>query len=351
MQRVWASGISPTRACVVAALVVLPAACVWACEGLTVAMALFENRRDVHSLLVIGPENDPLTDADYERLRAWSSGTAEDLNLAIQRISTDDPAVVWSDHGFEQAPDTTRLTVLVARHPASALNLVVDRWDPAPTDEDLEVLRESPLRERLRIETIANLAVLVHAPGADAGTTAGIRSLLENLLQAWNTERNHTIALLEVNRADPRERTFMQFATLGELDSDWVGVFAGRGVMLFPPLTAGTLTRENINQLLERLAGPCTCIENPYALGVELPILWTGADEARAREFAAPLYIEHVVGPPLEASAAESETFAAPPVLALGGLVAGAMCMVSLGVAAATWWQYRRRTHIHREER
>ena len=173
MQRVWASGISPTRACVVAALVVLPAACVWACEGLTVAMALFENRRDVHSLLVIGPENDPLTDADYERLRAWSSGTAEDLNLAIQRISTDDPAVVWSDHGFEQAPDTTRLTVLVARHPASALNLVVDRWDPAPTDEDLEVLRESPLRERLRIETIANLAVLVHVPGADAGTPPG----------------------------------------------------------------------------------------------------------------------------------------------------------------------------------
>ncbi|HOD50594.1 MAG TPA: hypothetical protein PLJ71_05335 [Candidatus Hydrogenedentes bacterium] len=350
MYRVLTPLFRPLGACALMALIFAPAACAWACEGLTVGLALFQNRRDMHSLLVIGPEKDPQTQELYDNLVSWSRGAAEDLNLSPLRIASGDPAVVWSDHGFQEPPDAARAVYLVARHPASGLSLIVDRWDHAPTAEDLEVLRESPLRERLRHETVANLAVIVHSPGADTQAAANTRALLQEIVAAWKNEQGQNIALLTLDRSDPRERTLVHFAKLNETDAEWAAVFAGRGTMLFPPLEGEALTRENLSRLLEKLAGPCTCIENPYALGVEIPTLWTDADDKRASELAPPLYTEQVVGEPREATVTGSETPAVPSVLALGGIAAGIMCIVSLGAVAAVLWQYRRRSHAPTEE-
>lgn len=323
----------------------------WACEGLTVGSALFQNRRQMHTLVVIGPTSDPETENRYEELLSWTHGAGEGLNLSVQRISVDDPGVVWSDHGFEGPPDADRMTVLVSRHPAGDVSFIVDRWEPEPSREDMAVLRDSPLRERLRAETVSKLAVFVHSAGAEAAESRRIGQLLQELARRWKAERGHDIAILELDRLDPRERALVRFTQLNEIDEEWVGVFAGRGVMLFPPFKGEDITQANLDGLLDKLAGPCTCIVNPYALGVEIPILWTDADERLVSELAVPLYSEQVVGAPFEEDAGGSDIMVASPhFLVTGAVVAGMLCLVPLGVTAFAWWQYRRRNSVNMED-
>jgi len=264
-----------------------------ACEELTAGKALFQNRREMHSLCLFANSGDPQADEIYQRLESWSVDNAEKLNVKIERVTADDPAVAWDAHGMTEAPETLPQVVLVARHAPSKFSMVADAWTPAPSDEELALVLDSPLRQKLRADAALNLCVIVFSKGA-AGDTANL-DMLKGLVEEWETEKEQEIVLIELDRNDPHERMFIQFTDINEEDSDWAAVFAGRALMLFPPFRGEYITRNNIIKKLEQLNMPCTCILDPRRMGVEIPIIWDDTDEALASTLMLPLYAEQAV--------------------------------------------------------
>lgn len=328
----------------------------YACEDVTVGQSLFQIERDTHLLCLIAEEDDPVARPLYDRLTAWRDGPAKDINLAIEWLSPRAGDVLWSDYGMSEAPGDLPQVVLVARHALRRIAFVADTWQPGPTDEDLDLLLDSPLRQALRAELPQSLAAIVYAPG-DAEDGQGLRSTLESVTEEWARGRvtadgvlhaPQPVPLLQLDRDDARERAVTAFSGADQNRDNWVAVFAGRARMMIPPLRGANITPTRLHEQLDKLVGPCTCIESPGSLGVEIPFLWTSAEQSLISARLTPLYSEISLGervPPQVDVPIEPSPM---PLVALAAV--GAMAALA-GIAIAAYvWKWKRRVSAMLEE-
>lgn len=94
-------------------------------------------------------------------------------------------------------------------------------------------------------------------------------------------KKQEDIAILRLDRADPRERTLVRFGQIPESGPDWVGVFAGPGKMMIPPMKGEQITEKNLVAHLDQLAGKCTCRVSVRDMGVDVPMQWPERDSAK----------------------------------------------------------------------
>lgn len=292
-----------------------------ACFNLTVRDAAFQESRDMHLLGVMAPADDPAGEQIYLRLEQWLLNSAQNLNIELYRVDTDNPDTPWGDYGIPSAPPELPVVVLSGRGSASLrrLNFVVDHWEPGPTGQDLEVLKSSPAREAIKEEVGQRLAVLVHVPGSDNQDDSA-EDAIESVVRKWSEREALGVGVIRVERSDERERLLLSFMGVRRTGPDWVGVVFGRG-KLMPPLKGEEITEENLNALLETLVGECSCLQSPTALGIDLPMDW---DETCDEAVVALRSSDIVVG-----SVAGSWGILTTTLWALGGLV------VLVGLATA----------------
>jgi len=269
-------------------LVVAPDAI--ACQNATVARTMFKGARDVHPLYVVANRADPAGNEISDRLKAWLKGAGSDLNLRVERVFADDPEIRWQAYGLASAPPQLPIVVLTTRHAGRIGAKVVDRWQPAPSEKDLAVLLQSPLRESIREKGPLKMALLVYSPGTERGSQ-NTEELLQEAVERWldgkSGEKNkgrqqEDITILRLNRTDPRERTLVSFAQIPESGPDWVGVFAGPGKMMIPPMKGEQITEKNLVAHLNQLAGKCTCRVSVRDMGVDVPMQWGVRSGAKA---------------------------------------------------------------------
>ncbi len=313
----------------------------FACEGLDVGQALSQLDRDVHSLCVVANSGDTEADATYEALKAWHEAEADELNLKIERLTADDTAVFWEDYGLPSAPPDLPVTVFVARHTAGRRAFVVDHWEPGPTPEELVNLLDSPLRKAIRSDVPLSRAVLLYAPPTGENPDA-YKGMLEGIVEAW-AEKEEDVALALLERPAPEERALMAFAGIPESGPAWLGLIAGCGKLLFPPMKGEDITEVAVNQILDLLIQPCTCIADPASLGVDLPMQWGEFEQNLVSALAAPAYSETVVGeaetPPPEIEIPVEE----PPILLVSIAVLGGLALLAVGVVGLGLWRRQRR--------
>ncbi len=259
-----------------------------ACKDTSVARAMFKGARDVHPLYVIADRTDPSGDEISQRLKAWLKGPGTDLNLRVERVFADDPEIRWQTYGMKSRPPELPVVVLVTRHAGHLGAKVVDRWQPAPDEEDLAVLLRSPLRESIREKAPYNMALLIYSPGTEKGS-GNSEKQLRKTARKWldqragekKGKRKKNITVLRLNRGDPRERTLVSFAEIPASGPDWVGVLAGPAKMIIPPMLGNQITEKNLLAHLNQLAGKCTCRADVRGMGVDIPMQWGKGDTAR----------------------------------------------------------------------
>jgi hypothetical protein len=312
-----------------------------ACEGLDVGQALSQLDRDVHSLCVVANGGDAEAHATFERLKTWCEAEAGELNVTVERLTADDTGVFWEDYGLPSAPPDLPVTVFVARHTAGRRAFVVDHWEPGPTPEELANLLDSPLRKAIRTDVPLSRAVLLYAPSTGEHPDA-YKEMLEGIVKAW-AEKEEDVALALLERPAPDERALMAFAGIPESGPTWLGVIAGCGKLLFPPMKGEDITEMAVSQILDLLIQPCTCIADPASLGVDLPMKWGEFEQSLVSALAAPAYSETVVGdaetPPPEIEIPVEN----PPILLVSMAVLGGLALLAVGVVVLGLWRRQRR--------
>jgi len=264
----------------------IPAA--MACDKVTVADTMFKGERDVHPLYVVADRND-LSGAEIsERLKTWLEGPGTELNLRVERVFADDPGIRWQAYGMKSAPPELPVVVLATRHAGHIGAKVVDQWHPAPDEKDLDVLLLSPVRNAIREKAPSNMALLVYSPGTDRDSR-NMENRLQKMAGKWldgrtgkkKGKKKVAISILLLNRKDPRERTLVSFAQIPESGSDWLGIFAGPGKMMIPPMKGEQISKKNLTAHLDQLAGKCTCRVDVRGMGVDIPMKWGEQDKAK----------------------------------------------------------------------
>lgn len=253
---------------------------VQACYDQTVRDASFGYPRDMHLLAIVAGPDNPRGGEIYNYLEQWFEDPGRGLNIELHQVDPDDPDVRWEEFGIPSAPPSSPVAVLAGRGAAWAgrPNFLIDHWEPGPDAADLEVLKSSPAREEIRREVVRRLAVLIHIPGSD-NERGAVERMLASVVEAWSEREPLGIAIVRVDRSDERERLLLSFMGVGSTKSDLVGVFFGRGKMM-PPLKGEEISEERLNELLEPLVGDCTCLQSPYALGVDMPLEWDETHDA-----------------------------------------------------------------------
>lgn len=248
-----------------------------ACFDLTVRDAAFDQPRDMHLLGVIAPAGDPAGEEIYLRLEQWLDGSGQNLNIELHRVDTENPDTPWENYGIPSAPPAVPVVVLAGSGSAALgrSNFVVDHWEPAPGNRDLDALKSSPAREAIRNQAGHRLAVLVHVPASDNRGGAA-EDVIDSVVRAWSKREPLGVGLVRVDRSDKREKLLLSFMGVRKTGPDWVGVVFGRG-KLMPPLKGEEITGENLNSSLETMIGECSCLQSPTALGIDLPLDWDKA--------------------------------------------------------------------------
>ncbi|MFH1068869.1 MAG: hypothetical protein V1794_04530 [Candidatus Glassbacteria bacterium] len=259
-----------------------------ACEDMSVRDAAFGYVRDVHLLTVMARPGDSQAERIYAGLESWADSLRGELNLEVGFVNADDPAVRWEDYGVPSAPPSLPVVVLTGRPSASTgrSNFVVDHWEPGPAEDDLKLVESSPARERIRELVGRKLAVVVYVPGNDGGSPIG-REAVEAVAGRWSERESLGVEVLEVDRGDEAERLLLSFMGVGRDGPDWAGVVFGRG-KLMPPLQGEEITEAALEGQLQILLGDCSCLQNPRALGVDLPLAWEAALDSAVVAFRGP---------------------------------------------------------------
>jgi len=249
-----------------------------ACYDLTVRDAAFGVPRDVHHLCVMAPADDPAGQALHDQLADWFETRGASLNVELVNVVADDPAVRWDEYGIPSAPPSLPVVVLAGSRYMERRGFYIDHWEPGPTADDFEAIRTSPARERIRSEVVRRLAVLLYVPGTDAGA-GGAEGVLDAVVKRWSRRLPLGLSIVRVDRADDRERVLLSFIGAGEAGPDWVAVVFGRGKIM-PPLEGADITEARLDELITLVAGECTCLRPPSALGVDIPMMWDEKNDA-----------------------------------------------------------------------
>jgi len=271
-----------------------------ACDSGTVRMASFSEPREVHKLCVIANAGDAAGDALHARLETALAGYGAELNLELVRVKADDPALDWRALALPSVPPSLPVTVLVGLDSVQRRPFLIDHWEPAPTDDDLAALLGSPVREAVKREVAAHWAVLLYArgAGADAGAT---ESVVRDAAKRWAEKQPPGVAVVPLDRTDPKERLLRAFIGLAAAGPDWVGVVFGRGKLMAPPLEGTAITEANLDRLIGLLLQPCTCLQAGTSLGVDIPMVWAEALDATVVALGEDAYLE--TGPVVAAAA------------------------------------------------
>ena len=280
------------RTCVLILLAGTFAWNVWACNSGTVRDAAFSGRRDEHRLCYFFAEGEPAAEETYLRIEAWFRANGDRLNVHPEQVNTSDPEVRWSDYGMTGPPPQLPVTALVGssmlfRHP-----FVIDHWEPAPSNEELDQLFHAPSMEKAKERLVDIWGVVLYAVQDTAQAQAG--AWIEAAVKEWGDSHEPGLAFLRVDPEDPGERLFTALAELGPEAPECAAVVFGRGRLMAPLLRGEELTKENLYRLLDQLTVPCTCLADSTVMGLDLPVRW---EEALDIRFAA-----------LEAASGYSET-------------------------------------------
>ncbi|MBN2312166.1 MAG: hypothetical protein JXR94_24520, partial [Candidatus Hydrogenedentes bacterium] len=265
------------------------------------------------------------------------------------------PDVPWRDYALPGPPPELPVVALVGHQAATGARFIIDHWEPARdapspasilSDADLAALATSPAREAIKANVIDHFAVLLYAPGPDTARPAVGRAI-----EDYADATGEAIALVTVDRSDPRERVLLSFAGIAEDGPDWAGVVFGRGKLAAPPLEGADITEANLSMLFDAVAAPCTCIESPATLGVDMPLAWEASLDALTAPLLPPAYSEGVLegltldtprpAPPVMDS--EPVPDAGPGLLGAAAGAAGAAAAVAGGAMLLVFVRFRRR--------
>jgi len=334
-----------------ASFVAFPAS---ACNTGSVRDAGFQTKRDVHRLCVFTNASDAEGEAIFGRLRSWLDGDGKYLNVALDRVDGNDGSVHWENYGIPSKPPSVPVVALVGLMPASPRRaFVIGHWEPTLNDSDLAALLTSPAREALKRAITDVWAVVLYSPGANAEEKK--EPLLKSVSEKWATDHPPGISIVSFDRNDPRERLLCLFAGLKPSGPDWAGVVFGRGKLMAPPMEGGNITENNLNQLLNGLTVPCTCLQQSMTLGLDLPMTWEPEFDAKAAGAVQSLgYTETVVGAeaPEDPAAALMAEIPREDRHVLASVLLPLGCASGIAVAAVVWivWRNRRRRAASLEE-
>ena len=249
-----------------------------ACE-IRVRDSAFRTARDVHKLCVIAQASDSQADTIEQRLSDWILRTGEDLNLEVVRVDADDPETNWRAVGIPSAPPSLPVTVLVGRDNGIGENFLIDHWEPAPSDEQLALLTQSPLRQKLAEQLATNIAVLVFVP-QNPGDSSPNGDLLQRIVSQGIAEERVGLSMIQVDRTDPAEKLLCQFIGIRPDSADTVCIAFGRGKLMTPPLAGDQISTENVMQLVTTILQACSCSKPLPTMGVDLPLIWNDSVDA-----------------------------------------------------------------------
>lgn len=254
---------------------------VWACNEGSVRDAALQCNRDIHRLCVIANADDELAAQIHARLKTWLDGFENRLNMRLERINADDPSLLWPSLGVPAAPPSMPVVVLVGLSPATRYPFVIDHWEPEPSNEDLAILERSPAREAIQQNAMNSWALLLYSAAAGSDGR-DLRGKLDAVVEKWNKRQLLELKCVNVDRTDPRERLLCAFTGITSAGPDWVGVVFGRGKLMAPPLLGAQIGETNLTKLVEGLAVPCTCLQDPATLGLDIPMPWDSSLDAAA---------------------------------------------------------------------
>lgn len=265
--------------CVAALIAALSPA--WGCDAGSVCDAARHAKRDVHRLCLFTNASDPSAAETMKRLTAWVEREAEGINISTVRVDADGDSVDWREYGIPGKPPSLPVVALIGQAPGpSRRAFVIDHWEPGPSDADLAVLKTSPAREAVKNAVVDVWAAILYAPGS--GPEGGKKEAVLNAAsRQWTADHPPGVTVVRFDRADPGERLLCAFAGIERDGPDWAGVVFGRGKLLAPPLEGDDLTEANLNQLLTGLTAACTCLQQAMTLGVDVPMTWEPALDAK----------------------------------------------------------------------
>jgi hypothetical protein len=243
-----------------------------ACD-LKVRDAAFRTPRDVHQLCVIAQSSDENAAATAGRLGEWIEGPGKGLNLELVRVNAEDPEIDWPSYGIPSVPPELPVVVLVGRNYGNGESFYIQHWQPAPSEQDLAALSDSPVRERIRQEVGQRMAVVLYVP-ASAGEEESAQPLLERIAEKWSSPGPLGVSVIELDRADPQEQLLLSFAGVGPQGPDWLGVVFGRGKLMGPPLVDENMAEASLDELIEQVTAECSCSKPLPQLGVDIPLVW-----------------------------------------------------------------------------
>jgi hypothetical protein len=265
--------------CLTVAIILATTIPVYACDFL-VRDAAFRAERDVHRLCLIAATDDTAAEQIASDLSAWLAGDAADLNVQLERVDVNDPAVEWSRYGIPSAPPSAPVVALVGTNHETGRSFVIDHWEPSPTRDELNLLLHSPTRAKLQEELGRNLAVVLFARCTNCDLDA-VAAMLQQSADHWKEKAELGVSVVEIDRSDPAERLLLRFAGLRPEGPSWVGVVFARGKLMNPPLVGEEITPDAVDELVKQVLAECACSKPLPSIGVDLPLVWPAVlDEA-----------------------------------------------------------------------
>jgi hypothetical protein len=215
-------------------------------------------------------------DEIHERLNRWLDQTDGEFNLRIVRVDADDPETDWRSLGIPSAPPSLPVTVLIGRNNGIGESFIVEHWEPAPSDQQLAAIVDSPVRRQLAGELATNVAVLVFAPSDPAGESS-VTSRMEAMVQAGIADERIGMSMITIDRYDPAERLLCRFMGIRPDSPDTLCVAFGRGKLMSPPLVGEQINAESIDTLVTTIRQACSCSKPLATMGVDMPLVWSDA--------------------------------------------------------------------------
>ncbi|NIA12573.1 MAG: hypothetical protein GWP08_00740 [Nitrospiraceae bacterium] len=306
-----------------------------ACDSGTVRDAAFLAKRDIHRLCVIVNEGDDEGVALEQRLEKWLEGPAKDLNASLVKVKANAPNVPWADFGLPGPPPSVPVVAMMGEFPSSPRPFLIDYWEPGPSDADLANVLDSPVRQALKQAILDYWAVVLFSPseGNDAAMT---QAMLDAVTERWAKQQPPGVTVVRFDRSAPEERMLTKFIGIRPDTGDWAGVVFGRGKLMAPPLRGEDVTEDNLNNLIERLAVPCTCLQESTTYGLDIPMTWEESLDSKVVALLPPGgYTEMTVGERVAALETQLEAEIADEDQRILAVALIPLILVGLGAAVA----------------
>jgi len=247
-----------------------------ACDTGTVRDAAFHAKRDNYRLVVVTPPEAENAEASKAALGAWFAEQRQALNVRLDWVESDAP-VALAEYGIQASREDFPAAWLCGWHPVRRAPYAAYHWPGIPAENALEALRATPALAKARDLLLDHWAVVIFARGEGPDRAPMVAQVAGD----WAEQHAPGIAVMHLDRHDPREALFCAITGIPSDGPDWVGVVYGKGKLLLPTLTGDDISVEHLDGLLQRLPVPCTCLQQAMAPGLDLPFHWDPALDAR----------------------------------------------------------------------